>query len=103
MTEFLDRLNKSLALLEVAEDQMVEAIANSSRSNSTTRLAKSRLCARHSTGRWRICGPRCGKTSRWRKIYEEHTGNIGRAGNRRGVTINWIQWQSNRIEQSYPR
>ena len=25
MTEFLDRLNKSLALLEVAEDQMVEA------------------------------------------------------------------------------
>ena len=25
MTEFLDRLNKSLALLEIAEDQMVEA------------------------------------------------------------------------------
>ena len=25
MTEFLDRLNSSLALLEVAEDQMVEA------------------------------------------------------------------------------
>ena len=27
MTEFLDRLNRALALLEVAEDQMVEAVS----------------------------------------------------------------------------
>ena len=28
MTEFLDRLNRALALLEVAEDQMVEAVSD---------------------------------------------------------------------------